>query len=610
MCGIIGEYSSKFDKEIFLKRRDSMLHRGPDAAGFFISEDQRVKLGHRRLSIIDLSQRASQPMRIGAYAIVYNGEVYNFKKLKKDLPGDYFSDSDTEVVLRAYIKYGPEAFKLFDGMFALAIYDEVKNQLILARDRMGIKPLYYSFHDGIFQFASELASLQINKKINLRAVRRFFYQNYIYGNESIIENVFKLPPASFAIFDLQKEQINIQEYWKPTFTNNYQDLNNSIDALRCVLDESIEQSLVSDVPLGVFLSSGVDSSLITAIAKEHVGNLNTFTVGFNFGENSYDESKNASKIAKIIGTNHNSIYLEKREVINAIPDIFDYFQEPFGDSSAIPTYFLCHFAKERATVCLSGDGGDELFGGYPIYYLPRISQIYRHLPIKTLVEKMVHYLPSSYRKMSFDYKLKRFVYAAKYPFTKSHFYYRIMHNADILVEDFFNNVCDDFAEYFKVVEGEDVLNQLLYVDQKTVLEGEYLVKVDRMSMANSLEVRVPFLNNEVIKFSNSLAPGLKIRGITTKYILKKLLERYLPKKLIYTKKQGFSFPIADWLKNELKDFMMDILDKKNIADIAFLNGKAIEKMVADHMGNKKDYSRELWGLISFVKFYRKNKLEL
>ncbi|RJQ34076.1 asparagine synthase (glutamine-hydrolyzing) [Candidatus Parcubacteria bacterium] len=606
MCGIIGQYGKQIDTDAFVFKRDLLKHRGPDSSGLFVSADEKLALGHRRLSIIDLSDRAKQPMKVGDYVIIYNGEVYNFNELRKDLASEYLSSSDTEVILRAYIKYGTSAFAKFDGMFALAIYDQNKNELILARDRYGIKPLYYSTDDNNFFFASELKCFA-QKKINHKSLAKYFYQYYVYGEDTILEGVNKLEPGTFAIYDLTKKTLRIEKYWQPTFAKKYQgQLEKAKKDLHDVLSASVKQSLISDVPLGVFLSSGIDSSLITAITKERVDKVDTFTIGFDFS--SFDESQQAGETAKMLGTNHHRIILDKNEVLKEIPNILDAFDEPFGDSSAIPTYFLNKFAKEKVTVCLSGDGADELFGGYPIYYLPQANNLYRKLPAKKLIEKIVFALPSSAGKMSLDYKLKRFVYAAKYPFTKAHFYYRIMHNQGLLKPEFLAKAKDDFSEYFAGVKDENILNQLLYVDQKTVMEGDYLVKVDRMSMKNSLEVRVPFLNNQVIDFANSLDPKLKIYKNHTKYILKKLLEDYLPKEFIYRKKQGFSFPIAQWLRYELKDFMLDTLSADNIDSLEFLNKNKAQEMIQDHLSSKRDYNRELWALISLVRYIKNNKI--
>lgn len=604
MCGIIGELNNKIDLDDFIIRRDFLKDRGPDADGLFLSADKKVALGHTRLSILDLSTRANQPMGIDDFVMVYNGEVYNFKELKAEHKLDCRTTSDTEVILRLFIKYGSEAFSMFDGMFALAIYDKKKNQLYLARDRMGVKPLYYYHDQDKFFFASEIQSLKIDKEINKDSLARFIYQNYIYGDETILKNVYKLPPASFAIYDLNTKNLSINKYWQADFNIKYKNLASAKSKLHDALRDSVRRSMISDVPLGVFLSSGTDSSLIAALAKEQADKIDTFTVGFDFA--SFDESKAAAKIAKILGTKHHEIFLNKQEIIAAVPKIFDEFHEPYGDSSSIPVYFMCRFAHGKVKVCLSGDGADELFGGYPLYYLPKISNFYRLLPGKKLLEKIVNHLPSSYGKLSFDYKLKRFVYGARFPFAKAHFYYRIMHSAGVLSPGFSSQVKDDFSEYLADVKNASAINQLLYLDQKTLLEGDYLPKVDRMSMTHGLEVRVPYLNKAVIDLANSLAPNLKVQGLTTKFILKNILADYLPKNLVYRQKKGFNFPIADWLKKELKDYMLDILSKDNIGKLYFLDYPAIDKMIKDHLAGRKDYNRELWGLISLVNYFNKN----
>jgi len=606
MCGIVGQFSDRLDdKEQFINSQEKLSHRGPDSSGIFISKDKKLKLGHQRLSILDLSDQAAQPMTREQCQIVYNGEVYNFLQIKQELidQGHKFtSNSDTEVVLLAYLQYGVDVFAKLDGMFALAIYDGRSQQLILARDRMGIKPLYYHWDNNSFYFASEIQALPNVKDINLKSVQKFLQQNYIYGTETILQNIFKLPAATVAIYDTNTNSLDIKKYWQSEFSNQRGNLPTAIDDLQKVLSQSVKQSMISDVPLGLFLSSGTDSSLIAALAKEHNKQIDTFTVGFEF--DSFDESKDSAKIAKILQVNHHSVNLDKQEVIDRIPDIFDLFHEPFGDSSAIPMYFLSRFARQKVKVCLSGDGADELFGGYPIYYLPRINNIYRYLPFKSLIEKGVARLPSSSDKMSLDYKLRRFVHAAKHDPQQAHFYYRAMHNQGVLKGDF--GAYSNFASYFQNVKDENILNQLLYVDQQTVMEGDYLVKVDRTSMAHSLEVRVPFLNNKVIDFANQLDTRLKIKGTTTKYILKKLLEKYLPKDLVYTQKKGFAFPIADWLRHELKDFMLDSLAKEKVEKISFLDYSKVDELIRDHLKGSRDYNREIWGLISLVRYLNKS----
>lgn len=609
MCGIIGEYSNNTNNlDDFIGKKKLLEHRGPDAQGIFVSGNKKLKFGHQRLAIMDLSEQANQPMIIDDYVIVYNGEIYNFKKLQLEHNLICKTSSDTEVILRLFIKLGVEAFVLLDGMFAIAIFDKNKNQIILARDRMGIKPFYYYHNDNNFLFASEIQALGLSKQMNVNALLKYIQQNYIYGEETILSDVYQLPAASYAIYDLGNKNLKITKYWQADFSIKYNNLDKAQATVHNVLRESVKQSMIADVPLGIFLSSGIDSSLITALAREQSNRLDTFTIGFEFA--SFDEAKTASAIAKILGTNHHSIYLNKSEVLAAIPHILDQFHQPFGDNSAIPVYFMAKFARQKVKVCLSGDGADELFAGYPMYYLPNIASFYRALPAKSLIKKIVNLLPSQSSKLSLDYKLKRFIYAAQFPLTKAHFYYRIMHNSGILSSVFQEQIQDDFSEYFTAIKDQETLNQLLYIDQQTVLPGDYLVKVDRMSMAHGLEVRLPYLNNQVIAIANALSPHLKLKGMTTKFILKKILAGYLPSNLIYKPKKGFNFPIAAWLRLELKDFMLDTLSKKNVDPLGFLNYDAIQIMIKDHLYQHKDYNRELWGLISLVRYCNKHQINL
>lgn len=611
MCGIIGEYSNKIMVGDFCRRRDLLNHRGPDSTGIFVSNDGKTALGHKRLSILDLSKNGDQPMETNDCVIVYNGEIYNFKKLKNDIKANYFSKTDTEVILRGYIKYGLGVFEKLDGMFALAIYDKKRNEIIIARDRFGIKPLYYCAQDGFFQFASETRALNVRKEINLQAVEKYLYQNYIYGEESIIKNVNKLPAGHYGVFDINKKSFAIHSYWKRKFNDAFHNNSNyPIIEEEChnILKESVKNTLVSDVPVGVFLSSGTDSSLITAISREFMPEIRAFTIAFE--DKSYDESKEAKEIAKILKIKSHIHLISKNDALTTIPGVFEAFDQPSGNSSAISTYLLSKIAREKTKVCLSGDGADELFGGYPIYYLPRISGLYKIMPGKSIVESIINQLPTSFKKMSLDYKLKHFVRAAKYDYKKAHFYYRKMNNQGVLKKEFASGLPDDFNSYFENIRNQDILTQLLYVDQNTILKDDYLARVDQMSMANNLEVRVPFLNNKIADFSYQLHSNFKIRHLTTKFILKKILEKYLPKKYIYNKKKGFNLPIGIWLRQELKPLMTDILNKKNIEQIGIFDYSRIENLIKSHLGGKNDYNRELWGLISLVQYLNKNKMKI
>ncbi len=603
MCGIIGEHGFDSSNDSFLKRRDLLAHRGPDSFGAVDLYDGKLKFGHRRLAIIDLSDKGGQPLNIDGYVIIYNGEVYNFEDIKFKLGLETISHCDTEVILRGYIKNGVDFFATLDGMFALAIYDPKRQVVVLARDRLGVKPLYYYLDGPKFSFASEIQALNVPFVINYEAVESFLQQGFVYSDEEIIKKVKSLPAGSVAVFDLNDNTFKQKIYYYPKFDIKFSDQNVAEEKFYSIIKESVKSSLISDVPVGVFLSAGNDSSLITALAKEVVGNVRTFTIGFD--STSFDESIRAEKIANILGTDHHTLKLNKREILDEIPKILDAFNMPFADSSALPFYFLSRYARKYVKVCLSGDGADEFFGGYPLYYLPPLVNIYKKLPFKNQFKKILSQIPTSFSKMSFDYKVKRFMRGAEFDYSLAHFNYRAMDYQKILKDDHFLEK-DGFEALFDEVRQENIKNQLMYVDQKTVLQKDYLIKVDSMSMAHGLEVRVPFLNNEVTNFSQQLDPNLKIKNITTKYLLKKTLERYLPKELIYGKKEGFSFPIASWLCEELKDFMLETLSFDNIAKIGFLDYDEVQLMIRDHLTRRKDYNRELWGLISLVRFLSRN----
>ncbi len=606
MCGIIGTAGEPIDSQHFSERVQSLRHRGPDGTGYFSSQDGSLRLAHHRLAVIDLSDRAKQPMTIEGCTLVYNGEIYNYLELKREIGGEFSSSSDTEVILRGYLHWGAAVFAKLDGMFALAIYDSRSGELILARDRMGIKPLYYIQKGNELQFASEIQGLETERQINPDAIRSYLFQNYVYAEEEILCGVRSFPAGCYGLFRLQQGNWLVQSYLAVPALPQALSGVEGLDMGRQVLRDSVRRSLLSDVPLGVFLSSGVDSSLIAALAQEVAGGVNTFTVSFDSA--SFDESARAGEIAQILGTNHHRIELDKREVLAQIPQILDHFHMPFGDSSALPFYFLSLYARERVKVALSGDGADELFGGYPLYYLPPIARLYRLLPGSSLVEWLVSKLPASFQKMSFDEKARRFTLAARHDYRAAHFWYRAMHNSLALRPEYQLDP-RPLLSLFASLSGLSVPEQLMRVDQHTVLERDYLVKADRMSMAHGLEVRLPFLNNRVVDFAASLPAELKVRRFTTKVLLKKILEDYLPKRLIYTKKQGFSFPVAEWLCGELKELMFATLSRKQVAQVPYLDYSGVQGMIQDHLERRRDYSRELWGLISLVRYLSRQDAE-
>lgn len=549
MCGITGFNWN--NKELITKITNSLSHRGPEYQGSYT--DQNVSLGHRRLSILDLSDAGKQPMSNSdkSLQIVFNGEIFNYKEIKEELikKGYSFkSNSDTEVLINGYYEYGKKILNKINGQFSFAIYDKTKNKLFLARDQLGINPLYYYWDKKKFVFASEIKAIMpaVDKLVfDSDQVNNYFIYGYTNSSNSIFKNIYKLTPGSYMEFNLSKNKFKINRYFK--FKYNYK--NNKIktkDFLE-LFEKSVKCRLISDVPIGAFLSGGVDSSAVVAIASKYKKNLNTFSVSFDV--NKFDESKYSKEISKKFKTKHRILNFNSKKLRNTIKKIAYHYDEPFGDPSAVPTFILSRFAKKHVTVALSGDGADELFGGYNSYKNFRLLSIQKFYPkfINRILQSLLSILaPNS--------KLYHFFEIGSYPNKLK--YARLMSGIT-------KNQC---KRYFNTDNKKSLLNysnsnELNYLDfaQETdinqYLTNNCLTKVDRASLGNALEVRPPFLDKSIIDFASKLKPSLRIRKHITKFFLKKSLRTILPKHILYRKKQGFAIPLKEYFNSELKDFV-------------------------------------------------------
>lgn len=625
MCGIVG-FLGRGDQETIQKMMHSIEHRGPDDGGFF--HDENVWLGHRRLSILDLSPLGHQPMesQSGHTVTVFNGEIYNFRELKKELESKGYSfrgGSDTEIILALYEEEGTECFKKMNGMFALALYDKKQHRLILARDRMGKKPLYYSiFEDGLC-FGSELKSLlqypQIKKEINLQAFAEYLAFDSVFTPQAIFKNVFKLEPGSFLVFE--KGQVSKEKFWDIEFgrenewTGTEYEEKDILREMDIRLQKAVESRLVADVPLGIFLSGGLDSSTIAYYAQKlSEKKVQTFSIGFE--EQSYDESPFAREVAKFLGTDHHEHILKAKEALGLIPHMADIVDEPVADYSFIPTYLLSKFTRESVTVALGGDGGDELFFGYPTFQAERMVQYMRKNEafMKQVIESAASLLPSSNKHFNLKFKLERLV--AGLNTTPGHRHHSWMGtfsagsisqlvHSDIKEEMKKMNPFTQLDVYEQQISNLPRWNQLVYLYCRTYLMDQVLVKVDRSSMAASLEVRAPFLDYKFVDFVNSLDSRYKLRGFETKYLLKKLMEDKLPHSIVYRKKQGFAVPLSHWFRHELKDFVLEILSQESIEKGGYFDAIAVKKLVDEHMQGKGDRRKELWSLIMWQLWYNR-----
>jgi asparagine synthase (glutamine-hydrolysing) len=624
MCGIVGLLTSKTvgvpDHGVLRTMRDTLVHRGPDDSGEFIrlldDAGPFVFLGHRRLSIIDLAG-GHQPLsnENGKVWVVFNGEIYNFIALRSRLEtlGHKFrTNSDTEVIAHAYEEYGEECFQHFNGMFALGIWDESRKRLVLARDRLGKKPLYYSFTNGTFLFASELKAIlaypHFSRHVNPLSFMKYLFFEYIPSPHTIFQDAKKLPPASYLLW--QERGIEVKGYWSPfTLEKTEENLLEAEVELRMVelLRNSVKRRLISDVPLGVFLSGGIDSSAITALAQREVpGKIKTFSIGFE--DPSFDESRFASLASRFLGTEHHEQTMTASDLLNLVPKLPDILDEPMADASILPTYLLSKFTRKYVTVALGGDGGDELLAGYPTYLAHKFARQYEFFgrSLHPLITFLGNLLPVSDDNISFDFKVKKFLSGIGYPDGIRNFVWlgsfpfpELKKVLSSVLHPQFDQVqlTEEIHLYEKEFSLKDKTTLLQYLDLKLYLQEAILVKVDRASMACSLEVRAPFLDYELVEFIMNLPSSLKLRRFTSKYLLKRVMKNFLPREVIQRKKKGFGVPIAKWVKGPLKELFGDLLSHERIKKEGFLDPSYVTSLLQDHLANKKDNRKQLWTLL-------------
>jgi asparagine synthase (glutamine-hydrolysing) len=616
MCGICGVATAApgavADLEAVRRMNGRLTHRGPDSDGVF--EDGGVALAARRLSIIDL-EHGDQPISSedGAVTVVQNGEIYNYRELRRELEtrGHRFATaSDTEVLVHLYEEHGDGFVERLRGMFAIALWDGRERRLLLARDRFGIKPLYYRDGDGTLSFASELKALLeqpgFSRQIDPRAVAAYLAFNSIPAPLTIFAEARKLPPGTLAVW--RDGDLTQTRYARPAPVAAAEARRGPTDELagelRETLRDSVRAHLVADVPVGVLLSGGVDSAGLTALAAGEVGEgVKTFSVGFE--EASFDELERARLVAGRYATDHHEIVL-RPDAVELLPKLVEAFDEPFGDSSALPTYLVSELAAGEVKVALSGEGGDELFGGYYTYVAdllaPRLGRL------AALAAPLVEALPSSDSKASFDYKAKRFARAARLPPLERHHAWKeifsVEQSAALLGgRDPAWDPVDLYRERYAETAGAEPLARLQDVDLGIYLVDDLLVKTDRSSMAHSLELRVPFLDAEVAGFALGLATPQKVRGLAKKRLLRRALAPLLPREVLRGPKQGFSIPVAAWLRGPLQPFAREVLSAATLARQGWLDPTAVTSLLDRHCCGREDLSRQLWGLIAFTLWF-------
>ncbi len=624
MCGIAGwinlenNLSQNHSEAILHAMCERMKHRGPDSEGLWL--DETVALGMRRLSVIDL-HTGEQPVysEDKSIIVVMNGELYNFREVRADLEkrGHKFeTQSDTEILPHLYEEYGETMLEHINGMFAFALWDKRKQKLLIARDKFGEKPLYYGVFDGKLIFASEpkvlLANPSVKAEINLDSLRSYLSFDYVSAPNSIYKGISKLPAAHF--LSVENGEIKMRRYWNLTWEKKEtKSLESSAEELCELLADAVRIRLVADVPLGILLSGGVDSSTVAAFATQFsTEKVKTFSIGFE--EDSFDESKFARQVATHLNTEHYEEKLSVEKAADLISEIGTWLDEPLSDGSLIPTFLLSTFVRKYVTVALGGDGGDEIFAGYPMYYAHKVANIYGKVPQflrNGLIEPIVNNLPVSNKNLSFDYKAKRFVAASKYDVvTRHHSWFgsfSIDEQQNLLSKDVLaqtsNDIYKDAKDLLKICDAEKEIEQMQFLDLNFYMAEDILTKVDRASMAVSLEVRAPFLDPRVAQFAAQIPLEYKLKGNKGKYILKKAVEPLLPKNILHRPKKGFGIPIAEWLKGHLNPLMHDLLNAKRLKNQGLFDEKYVQKLIKEHETNVASHHKQLWTLLVFQLWY-------
>jgi asparagine synthase (glutamine-hydrolysing) len=619
MCGIAGVVSttreSNVNEALVHHMCEQITYRGPDDEGLYVADG--AGLGMRRLSIIDLSGGHQPVFNEDRSAwIVFNGEIYNFPELRPELEarGHHFrTHTDTEVIIHLYEEMGADCVQKLRGMFALAIYDKPKRKLVLARDRMGKKPLHYALHKGNLYFASEIKSILAVApelaQVNSQALLEYLYYGYVPDPITAFMGIQKLPPGH--LLEFQDGQVKIRQYWDlPEYnTHTPRSEEECLEELEGLLLEATRIRLISDVPLGAFLSGGIDSSTVVALmARASSGPVKTFSIGFKQAD--FNESNYARIVAQKFETEHHELILEP-DVVQTVEHLTSSLEEPFGDSSMLPTYYVSQMARQHVTVALSGDGGDEMFAGYDRYRIHVGRRGFEHIPgwaRKFFRDQVFPRLPNRMQGRKFSYNVS-LPWQERYI---DHLSFLPAFERDMpLLSDEFREVLkrsDDPANvlrrYFAQAPAKDPVDQLLYVDTKTYMVADILTKVDRMSMLNSLEVRVPMLDHVFVEWVAGLPPEWKLRGNQQKYILRKLAERVgVPREAIDRQKQGFMLPLVHWMRNELKDMLMILLEPRTL-ERGYFNADGVRKLMDDHLLRGKTMTGRIWRLLMFELWHR------
>lgn len=631
MCGIAGfiDFNNQSSREDLIRMTDTLVHRGPDGSDYelFSVGNVQIGLGHRRLSIIDLSNHGTQPMPLDHLWIVFNGEIYNYQEIKKelsDLGHTFRGDSDTEMILHAYREWGTNCVDKFIGMFAIVVVDTIKQEVLLLRDRVGVKPLFVYWHHDLLLFSSELKAFhehpKFEKRINKDAVSAFMQYGNVPTPHCIFEHCFKIEPGCYQFLNLQTKSFDKKQYWnvydaynQPKSKDDYETAKGNV---KSILHSAFNYRMVADVPVGVFLSGGFDSTCVTAILQsERTEKLKTFTIGVpDIGLN---EAPYAKEIAEYLGTDHNEFECTEKEVFEMIHDLPHFFDEPFADSSAIPTTLVSKMAREQVTVALSADGGDEIFAGYNRYdYLARYGKKLNRIPsfarhsivglMNTIPSKRIPIMRNKYNFHNRYEKLKQvlknpsnkeIMLSLSQQFTDKQMSKIMKHDLQVLETKYLSEELD--------MEKNSSLAYMMAIDFQTYLVDDIMQKVDRSAMSVSLEGREPFLDQRIIEYAATLPDSYKYHNGTKKRILRDIVYDYVPKELLDRPKMGFAIPIAKWLQKDLRDLVHDHINQKTIEEQGLFDWKEISSVLNAFYAGKTEYDSKIWYILMFQMWYSK-----
>ena len=623
MCGIVGIVRSDgvdIDRGLLDQMCEAIRHRGPDDDGFYVNGP--VGLGMRRLAIIDL-KTGQQPIHNSDRSswIVFNGEIYNYLELREKLEKlghTFYTNSDTEAIVHAYDQYGSDCPKHLRGMFAFAIWNEKTQELFLARDRVGKKPLLYAELNGEFIFGSEFSALlthpKLSREINPEAIHYYLSYMCVPAPLTAYRAIKKLEPGHWLRF--RNGDVKIERYWLPDFSKK-----TSIDEVEAgeraieILRDAVRVRLMSEVPLGAFLSGGIDSSAVVALMSQEMSQpVKTFSIGFE--EQDFSELQHARRVAEHVGAQHHE-FIVRPDAMEVLPTLVEHYGEPYADSSAVPTYYVARETRRHVTVALNGDGGDESFAGYERYAAMRLAEKYHKLPRmlrQGLIEQAVQFLPGTEREKGRPARVKRFMRAASMPKVSRYLQWVSVFNEDAktaLYSDDFDRATRDFRDasilepWFAKANGAGIVDATLLADTMSYLPNDLLVKVDIASMAVSLEARSPFLDHHVIEFAASLPENYKLRGLTTKYLLKKVLKGLLPNENLVRRKMGFGVPVGKWFRTDMQGFLREVLLSDTTTKRGLFKPNAIRHMVEEHTDGRQDFAHQLWSLLMLELWYRR-----